>query len=225
MEIKKTGKELFPQPVSDLLRALSVVGFFEESMLVGSWVMPLYAEFYNISYALRTMDIDFAVQLTHKEKSAADLTEIIVSQGFAPFFTQSGLQKFTREGFSVEFITHRPDNRDANPMLSRQWNITAVALPFINVLTAFPFACECSGFSIRAPIPEAFFLHKLIVAARRREETKQSKDLEQCSAIAPHLNAEQLEIVWRSLRLSRKTRASVHSSCNAIGFPPHIFSS
>jgi hypothetical protein len=42
VEIKKTDRALLPQPVSDLLQALSNVGFFDESMLIGSWVMPLY---------------------------------------------------------------------------------------------------------------------------------------------------------------------------------------
>lgn len=61
--------------------------------------MPLYREFYGISYVPRTMDIDFAVQLV-KGNSAGrmDLQGLFVSQGFTPFFTQSGIQKFSREG-------------------------------------------------------------------------------------------------------------------------------
>lgn len=222
MEIKKTDKTLFPQAVSDLLQALSNVGFFDESMLIGSWVMPLYKEFYNISYVLRTMDIDFTVQVLNKRKPRADLSEIIVSQGFTTFFTQSGIQKFSREGFTIEFIAHRPGNRDEKPVLSREWNITAVALPFINILSAFPFVCECSGFMIRAPIPEAFFLHKLITAARRRGTSKKSKDLEQCNAIAPQLDAERLGIICGSVKLGHKTWAAVRSSCETINFPLHM---
>jgi hypothetical protein len=222
VEIKKTGKALFPQPVSDLLRALSNVGFFDESMLIGSWVMPLYKEFYNISYVLHTMDIDFTIQVLSTRKPRADLAEIIESQGFTTFFTQSGIQKFSREGFTIEFIAHRTGNRDEEPILSREWNITAVALPFINILSAFPFICECSGIVIRAPIPEAFFLHKLIAATRRSKASKKSKDLEQCSAIAPQLDVERLGIVCGSVKLGRKTWAAVRSSCEAINFPPHI---
>jgi len=100
VELKRTNKAIFSQPVSDLLEALSSVGFFEESMLVGSWVMPLYQEFFGMSYALRTMDIDFAVQLLQGERPRRiDLQGLIVSQGFTPFITQSGIQKFSREGF------------------------------------------------------------------------------------------------------------------------------
>ena len=153
MEVKTTTNVLFPQPVSDLLEALSSVGFFEESMLIGSWVMPLYREFFEISYVLRTMDIDFAVQLLKGRKAPrTDLQEIIVSRGFTPFFTQSGIQKFSREGFTIEFIAHRQGGRDESPILLRGWNIVAMPLPFVNIMADFPFIAECPGYEIRAPM-------------------------------------------------------------------------
>jgi hypothetical protein len=34
----------FPPPISGLMRSLSEVGFFDRSLLIGSWVMPLYQE-------------------------------------------------------------------------------------------------------------------------------------------------------------------------------------
>ncbi len=53
--------------------------------------MPLYQEFYGISYVLRTMDIDFAVQLLKGKKSfRIDFPGIITSHGFTSFFTRSG---------------------------------------------------------------------------------------------------------------------------------------
>jgi hypothetical protein len=54
------------------------------------------------------MDIDFAVQVLNKPKPTADLSDIISFHGFISFFTQSGIQKFSREGFLVEFIGQRP---------------------------------------------------------------------------------------------------------------------
>ena len=57
MEISLKNKNIFPSEVSDLLQALYSVGFFEESLLIGSWVMPLYKESFGIHYVLRTMDI------------------------------------------------------------------------------------------------------------------------------------------------------------------------
>ncbi|HOE15905.1 MAG TPA: GSU2403 family nucleotidyltransferase fold protein [Syntrophorhabdaceae bacterium] len=224
MELKRTNKAIFSQPVSDLLEALSSVGFFEESMLIGSWVMPLYQEFFGMSYALRTMDIDFAVQLLQGERPRRiDLQGLIVSQGFAPFITQSGIQKFSREGFTIEFIAHRRGGRDEDPVFVKNWNITAIPLPFVSIMTDFPFMAECRGYQIKAPIPEAFFLHKLITSARRKGESKKMKDLEQCSVIAPGLDQKRLEEVYRSVRLSSRTWDAVRSSCETIHFPPQNF--
>jgi len=221
MELKRTNNPIFPKPVSDLLETLSSVGFFEESMLVGSWVMPLYREFFGMSYALHTMDIDFAVQLLKgKGGHTIDLQNLIVSHGFAPFFTQSGIQKFSRESFTIEFIAHRRGGRGEEPVFVRNWNINAMPLPFVNIMTDFPFMAECRGYQIKAPIPEAFFLHKLITSARRQQESKKLKDLEQCSVIAPRLEQKRLEEVYHSVRLSSKTLDMVKSSCEAIHFPP-----
>lgn len=223
MEFKSTNSDLFPPPVSSLLKALSSVGFFEESLLIGSWVMSLYREFFGISYVLRTMDIDFAVELV-KGKSAdgVDLQALFASYGFTPLFTQSGIQKFSREGFTIEFIAHRRTTRDEDPILIKDWNITAVPLPFINILTGSSFVAQFPEYGVRAPVPEAFFLHKLITASRRREERKSSKDLDQCAVIAPRLDKERLDHICRSVKFSSKTWSAIRSSCEVISFPPHL---
>lgn len=192
-------------------------------MLIGSWVMPLYGEFFDIAYVLRTMDIDFAVQFLRGKKSTRrDLQELIVSLGFTPLFTQSGIQKFSREGFTIEFIVHRPGGREEDPVLVSEWNITAVLLPFVNILFSFSFTAECGGTKVRAPIPEAFFFHKLITAARRKGEGKRLKDLEQCAVIAPKLSRERLQNICGSVKLSPRTKGAIRSSCKAISFPPQL---
>jgi hypothetical protein len=223
VELKRTNKIIFTHPISGLLEALSSVGFFEDSMLIGSWVMPLYQEFFGISYTLRTMDIDFAIHLLKGKKShKIDLEELIVSLGFTPFFTQSGIQKFSREGFTIEFIIHRRGGRNKDSVFVRDWNITAIPLPFVNIMTNFPFMAGFGEYQIKAPIPEAFFLHKLITLTRRVEASKRLKDLEQCAAIAPELERERLEEVCHSVRLSARTWNTVKLSCEAINFPPQF---
>ena len=225
-EIVKTNKTLFPGPVIKLLKALDGAGFFEQSMLVGSWVMPLYQEFFEIDYALRTMDIDLAVRFVPGKKDRReDLAATITSLGYVSVFTQSGLQKFSRENFAVEFIAQRKGGRDDPLTFVPEWNITAVPLPFIDMLLDFPFTAQLKGFRVRAPLPEAFFIHKLITADRRRGDEKRSKDLEQCSVIAPRLELTRLQDIAATLRISKRTKVAIRSSCEAIGFPPHFLSS
>jgi hypothetical protein len=221
MEIAVKNKDIFPEAIQELLHALYSAGFFEEAMLVGSWVMPLYQEVFGLSYALRTLDIDFAVKFAYTEKDKkADLEKIIIDLGYIPVLMQSGIRKFTRENFTVEFVAHRKGSRGERIVSIRKWNITASPLPFIDILLSYPFTANFGNFKLRAPLPEAFFVHKLITAQRRPGESKRDKDLEQCSIIAYQLNNDRLKTVVESLKLSKKTQKTLRASCEVIDFPP-----
>ena len=52
MEVYLTNKNVFPSEVRELLNAFFLVGFFKESLRIGSWVMPLYRKLsvFLISY-------------------------------------------------------------------------------------------------------------------------------------------------------------------------------
>lgn len=210
----------FPPPISGLLRSLSEVGFFDRSLLIGSWVMPLYQELYGARYLLRTLDVDFAVHLAHPQKQMrADLERLITDLGFIDFMGAEGLQKFTAGGYEVEFIAHRPGGREIAALAIREWNINALPLPFISILIDFSETAVLDDVIIRFPIPEAFFVHKLIVAPRRLTVEKREKDLEQCTALIPVLNDERLPQVMQSQRFGKETRRHIAQSCAAIDFP------
>jgi hypothetical protein len=221
MHLKNTTPHLFPGEVEELLRQLDGVGFFDDAMLVGSWVMPLYREFFGMSYALRTLDIDFAINIVRGATSPrADLERILTGLGYLPTISQSGIQKFSRENFTVEFITHRKGGRDDGIVLFRNWNLTACPLPFVDILQRFPFQADFGTFSVVAPLPEAYFVHKLIVCQRRRETGKQERDLEQCETISRKIDAERLAKVMEAVKLSKLVIQALRTSCAAIYFPP-----
>ena len=221
MEVSLKNENIFPLEVRELLQAFFSVGFFDESILIGSWVMPLYQEAFGISYVLRTMDIDFAVKIALSGAAEkVDLEKVITDLGYIPVVMRSGIRRFTRENFTVEFVAHRKGGRDDQVVSIRKWNITASPLPFIDLLLSFPFTADFGNFKVRLPLPEAFFIHKLITAQRRRGESKKDKDLEQCAAIARQLDPKRLDLVVRSLKLSRKTQNALRASCEIIDFPP-----
>jgi len=221
MEVSLKNENIFPLEVRELLQAFFSVGFFDESILIGSWVMPLYQEAFGISYVLRTMDIDFAVKIALSGAAEkVDLEKVITDLGYIPVVMRSGIRRFTRENFTVEFVAHRKGGRDDQVVSIRKWNITASPLPFIDLLLSFPFTADFGNFKVRLPLPEAFFIHKLITAQRRRGESKKDKDLEQCAAIARQLDPKRLDLVMRSLKLSRKTQKALRASCEVIDFPP-----
>lgn len=221
MEIEVRNKYIFPPEVKELLKAFYSVNFFEESMLIGSWVMPLYRDVFGIHYALRTLDIDFAVTFVSASRTPkVDIEKIITDLGYLPVISQSGIRKYTQKNLTVEFVAHRKGGRDDEVVSVRRWNITAAPLPFVDILLSFPFIADFGDFKIKAPLPEAFFVHKLITSQRRFGETKKDKDLEQCSVIAAHLDFDRLNAVIESAKFSKKTQKSLRASCDAIGFPP-----
>ena len=102
----------------------------------------------------------------------------------------------------------------------RKWNVTAVPLPFVDILLDFPFLADFGDFQVRAPLPEAYFVQKLLTARRRQVESKKDKDLDQCSVIAGRLDEDRLTQVVRSLNLSVMSGKALREACEAIGFPP-----
>jgi hypothetical protein len=213
---------LFPVNIHGLLRTISHAGFFDRSVMIGSWVMLIYQEIYGVRYALRTMDIDFAVHIAHgRSQLRSDLKQLITGLGFTDYLAAEGVQKFTGGGYEVEFIGQRSGGRGKGFLSVPEWNVTAIPLPFINILIDFPDFAELGGFTIRFPIPEAFFLHKLIIARKRLSAAKRGKDLEQCAVIMQIINDERLRQVTQAQRLGKETRRHIAASCETIGFPLH----
>jgi len=176
---------------------------------------------FGISYVLRTMDIDFAVKFAASDGAKkVDLEKVITDLGFIPVVMQSGIRSFTRKNFTVEIIAHRKGGRDDQVVSIRKWNITASPLPFVELLLSFPFTADFGNFKVRGPLPEAFFVHKLIKAQRRIDESKKDKDLEQCAAITRQIDPNRLKSVIGSLKLSKKTLKALRTSCSVIDFPP-----
>jgi len=42
---------IFPPSIHGLLRTISRAGFFDRSVMIGSWVMLVYQELYGVRYA------------------------------------------------------------------------------------------------------------------------------------------------------------------------------
>lgn len=84
MHLTSPATHIFPSEIEELLRPLDGIGFFDDAM-VGSWVMPLYRELFGMSYALRTLDIDFAVKIVRGATSLrADVESVLIALGYLP---------------------------------------------------------------------------------------------------------------------------------------------
>ncbi|MFV2082808.1 MAG: GSU2403 family nucleotidyltransferase fold protein [bacterium] len=211
-------ERLFPPILKDLFKGLSDAGFFESGILAGSWVFPLYKPLFGINYTLSTLDVDLVVQTgVPQSSSKADVERIITDLGFLPVTEQSGWRKYTREGLTVEFLTNRKGNRDGVDLIENL-NISAIRLPFLDLLFISPVMVELSRFKMRVPCPEAMFVQKLVVSQRRVDKDKVSKDLEQCRVLIPILDDSKLAEVMNSRKWSKDVLSKLEISCRKIGF-------
>ncbi|MHB8205656.1 MAG: GSU2403 family nucleotidyltransferase fold protein, partial [Desulfomonilaceae bacterium] len=188
MGYQKT-REFLPDPVARVFSALCHVGFFEHSVLVGSWAMFYYRAIYDIPFAMLTSDIDIAIQLSiHDRKTGpgVDIEKVLEEIGATPVFSSDGLQRFIIPAFQIEFLVHEKVKRtkESSVTLIREWKVHAQPLPFIRMLLDFSERIDSDDFYIRIPLPEAFFFHKLIIAQRRQQEGERRKDLDQCRALS-----------------------------------------
>lgn len=117
------------------------------------------------------------------------------------------------------FHAHRPGARDIGALPVKEWTLSAIPLPFIGIMIDFSETVELDGFLIRFPLPESFFLHKLIIAQKRKNESKRLKDLDQCRALMDALDDGRLNSVVAAHRFGSDTRRNIAASCRAIDFP------
>jgi len=212
----------FVQPVTDLLRELEGIGFFYHGLLIGSWPMTIYADHFTLAYALTTDDIDFAVENAVRvpAKKSETIPEILERLDYTPVTDYSGIETFLHGTFEVEFLTHRRGGNAPPSVVIPPWKVSAQPLPFIDLLFIRPCTVRLGDFSIRIPSPEAFVVHKLIIAQRRTgtdKEAKKEKDLQQCSALVEIVRDEEIRRILSEYRLSKDSRKALLTSCSEVG--------
>ena len=125
-EICIQNAEIFPLEIHKLLRTLYESGFFSHGLLTGSWIFPLYEYAFKIRYPLKTFDIDFAVNLASLGSlKSVDLEKALNALGYVTVFDyRTGLRKYSKEGFEIEFLVQRRDSRDADHIPIKESNIS-----------------------------------------------------------------------------------------------------
>jgi hypothetical protein len=216
------AKSPFLHPVTDLLREMEKIGFFSHGLLIGSWPMLVYSEYFTLSYGLATNDIDFAVDNVVKVPATGGETipQVLQRLGYSSVMDYTGIETFLQGTFEVEFITHRRGGSAPPAVVIPPWKVSAQPLPFIDLLFIRPATVSIEDFTLRIPSPEALMLHKLIIAQRRTgrdKKLRKEKDLQQCSVLAEVVRAEEMAQLAREYRLSREVRKSLSASCAAIG--------
>lgn len=171
----------------EVLRRLDKVGALKSLILVGSWCIPFYQDYFKTveySSSMRSRDIDFMVPGSIKVKAKVDLVELLKDLGFTVgFLGKEGYIRLEHPDLAIEFLVPEKGRGSDKPFPLKELSINAQPLRYLSLLTQRVINAEVEGVKISLPHPAVFAFHKLIVAQIRRNKDKEAKDKEQAVRI------------------------------------------
>ena len=166
----------------EVLRRLDDSGILSKIILIGSWCLPLYRDFYFCDHeisALRTRDIDFLVSRDTKFKNKVDLPALFEDLGFILDHSfPEGYVKLMHPELIIEFLVPEIGRGTSKPYPLPELAMNAQRLRFLGLLENNTIIVDFSGLKVTLPHPVNFGLHKIIVSTRRKNIDKKAKDIE-----------------------------------------------
>lgn len=171
----------------EILKRLNAAGVLNELILIGSWCIPFYKEYFQgtrYTSSIRTRDIDFLVSSPNKIKVNVNIPELLKDLGFIIGFRgEKGYIQLEHPQLIIEFLVPEKGKGVDKPVSLPKLNINATALRFLELLTKNVIKVKIEGISVTLPHPANFALHKLIVFQRRLKQEKVIKDIDTAIAL------------------------------------------
>ncbi|MDP3042502.1 MAG: GSU2403 family nucleotidyltransferase fold protein [Candidatus Omnitrophota bacterium] len=166
----------------EVLKRINKVGVLKNIVLIGSWCIPLYKEYFlGTSYvtSITTRDVDLLVPLPLNIKVKVDIENLLKDLGFVLGFSgPQGYMKLEHPDLSLEFLVPERGAGLNKPFKLPQLGLNAQSLRYLNLLTTKIINVEVNGFKINLPHPAVFALHKLVISKERKNKDKGEKDQE-----------------------------------------------
>ncbi len=183
----ETNKNLFDRVLIELDKA----GVLTEIMLIGSWVLLVYREYFHNTPdipLLRTTDLDFLVPNPPKIKNTCDVSKILDKLGFEMVMSVMGeFSKFIHPELEVEFIIPEfGKGRNTGYSISAL-GISAQPLRYMNIFFDFKLIIQYNNMSLCVPEPAAFVLMKFLISKKRKDKTKIQKDISTATQLSDYL--------------------------------------
>lgn len=156
-------------------------------ILIGSWCIPFYKQYYFKGRSLppiKTRDMDLLVPTPGKIRDHVDIPELLKDLGFVIGFSGSrGYIKLEHPDLIVEFLVPERGRGSDKPYSLPRLGLNAQTLRFLDLLTRNTIHCTVEGIQITLPHPANFSFQKLITSGRRTKKEKKDKDREAAAAI------------------------------------------
>jgi len=166
----------------EILRRFNSVGILKNLILIGSWSAYFYNEYfagtpYLDRTALKTRDIDFLIDNPASIKDAVNVPGLLSDLGFVIVYKgNKGYIKLEHPDLLLEFLVPEKGKGMDKPVHLPKLGMNAVALRFLNFLSANTIKVRVEDFYVTLPHPANFALHKLIIFQRRFKQDKAVKD-------------------------------------------------
>ena len=183
----QTNKYLFDRVLIELDKA----GVLTEMMLIGSWVLSVYREYFHNAPEiplLRTADIDFLISNPPKIKHVGDVSKILNKLGFEREVSVIGeFSKFVHPELEVEFIIPEIGRGRKSAYSIKELGISAQPLRYMNIFYDFKLITKYNNIRVCVPEPAAFKLMKFLISRKRKDKVKIEKDISTATQLADYL--------------------------------------
>ena len=164
--------------VAEVLRRLDKAGVLQGMVLVGSWCVHFYKDYFDgaILSAIRTRDMDFLIPTPPKIKKEVHVAELLKDLGFITEFHGEGSVSLSHPELIIDFLVAERGRGADKPYLVKALGIKAQPLRYISLLSDDKIKVHTRGLELVLPHPINYALQKLIISGRRAHEEKAVKD-------------------------------------------------
>lgn len=165
-----------------VLQRMDKAGVLQHLVLVGSWCLVLYREYFKgigTIHAVRTRDMDFLVPIPFRLREKVDLPSLLKDLGFLVSLRgQQGVIQLVHPEVLIEFLVPERGRGSDVVMDLPGLGVNAQPLRFMDIPLMMSVKLHFGNVPVLAPHPAAFALHKLLIVPRRRNAEKKSRDLD-----------------------------------------------
>ena len=176
----------------NVVRKLEEAGVLQNLVLVGSWCLVLYRDYFRdvgAIPAVRTRDMDFLVPSAAAIHKTVDVPELLKELGFITGFRGTqGMMMLEHPELMIEFLVPERGRGSEGLQDLPKLKMNAQALRFMGIALMMTVRLPFGNVPVNVPHPAAFALHKLLIAPRRRNVEKKRKDLDAAALILDLLN-------------------------------------
>lgn len=164
----------------EVLRRLEKAGMLRGLVLIGSWCVYFYPDYFGgktALSALRTRDIDFLIPAPLKMKGEVRVGELLRDLGFIPNRMGEGYVRLSHPELIIDFLVAEKGRGTDKPYAVKALGVKAQALRYVGFLAEDTVEVKRRGLTLILPHPVNFGLQKLIIGGRRIDKGKRAKDL------------------------------------------------